>query len=134
MSVEAVRQKVFKRFADFTPIDNSRKSYPNRPEAKQPASGLWASLVEIQFVMNKVASIGREPCTRRTGTIIIDIFERLGEGTKNMAMMVDEMERHFGLWTDGNLWTGPSNHTGHYNEDRAYHRMTVYVPFTYDED
>lgn len=133
MSVEAIRQKVFKRFADFTPIDNSRKSYPNIPEAKQPTSGLWARLVEIQFVMNKVASIGAEPCTRRTGTIIIDIFDRLDEGTKNMAMMVDEMERHFGSWTDGNLWTEPTTHTGRYNENGIYHAVTVYVPFTYDE-
>lgn len=133
MSVEVIRQKVFKRFADFTPIDNSRKSYPNRPEAKMPTSGLWANLVEIQFVMNKVVGIGTEPCTRRTGTIIIDIFERLDEGTKNMAMMVDEMERHFGSWTDGNLWTDPSNHTASYNEKGIYLGVTVYVPFTYDE-
>lgn len=138
MSKEAVRQEVEKRFAEFTfdGMDNKRKSYPNSPNQPIPVSGRWLRLHDITFGLHKVASIGSEPCTRRTGVIVIDAFERLDVGTKKIFELTDALEEWFGLWTalDGEFWTSPAN-TVNFPTDgdrKSNYHSRVYVPFTYD--
>lgn len=137
MSKEAVRQLVEGRFASFTfeTIDKERKSYPNVPKKPTPKSGRWLRLHDIEFVLHKVASIGSEPCTRRTGVIVIDAFERLDVGTKRIFELTDAIEQHFGLWSEPNFWTDPANTVNFPNDgDKPLnYRSRVLVPFTYDE-
>lgn len=123
-----------RQFAKFI-LDGSRKSYPNVPNKPIPTSGRWLRLHDIEFVLHKVASIGSEPCTRRTGVIVIDAFERLDVGTKRIFELTDAIEQHFGLWTAPNFWTDPANTVNFPNDgDKNIHyRSRVYVPFTYDE-
>lgn len=117
-------------------FDPSRKSYPNVPKQPTPNSGRWLRLHDISFVLHKVASIGSEPCTRRTGVIIIDAFERLDAGTKRIFELTDAIERHFGLWTAPNFWTDPANTVNFPNDGdkNLFYQSRVYVPFTYDEN
>lgn len=117
-------------------FDASRKSIPNRPKQPIPTSGRWLRLRDIEFVLHKVASIGSEPCTRRTGVIVIDVFERLDSGTKRITELTDALEEWFGLWTATNFWTDPANTVNKPNDGdkNGYYLSTVYVPFTYDED
>lgn len=137
MSKEAVRQLVTKRFASFTfeGIDKTRKSYPNITDRAVPPNGRWIRLHNIQFILHKVTSIGSEPCTMRTGVIIIDAFERLDSGTKRIFELTDAIEEWFGLWDAGRLWTSPAN-TVNFPEEgnkNAHYRSRVYIPFTYDQ-
>lgn len=138
MSKETVRKLVEGRLAAFTfdGIDKERKSYPNVPKQPTPTSGRWLRLHDIEFVLHKVASIGSEPCTRRTGVIVIDAFERLDIGTKKVFELTDALEEWFGLWTAPNFWTDPANTVNFPNDgDKNLHyRSRVYVPFTFDKD
>lgn len=136
MSKEYVRQLVTSRLAQFPMLLADRKSYPNQPDNKPPLSGQWLRLRDIEFVLHKVASIGSEPCTRRTGVIVIDVFERLDSGTKRITELTDALEEWFGLWTAPNFWTDPANTVNKPNDGdkNSYYLSTVYVPFTYDED
>lgn len=162
MSKEYVRQLVTSRLAQFefgdfvifreyfnntTKLDKntlfkkpvsdfSRKSFPNMKDGAVPPSGNWLRLRDIEFVLHKVASIGSEPCTRRTGVIVIDVFERLDSGTKRITELTDALEEWFGLWTATNFWTDPANTVNKPNDGdkNGYYLSTVYVPFTYDED
>lgn len=124
-----------RQFAKFI-LDGSRKSYPNVPKQPTPNSGRWLRLRDIEFVLHKVASIGSKPCTRRTGVIVIDVFERLDSGTKRITELTDALEEWFGLWTAPNFWTDPANTVNKPNDGdkNGYYQSTVYVPFTYDED
>lgn len=124
-----------RQFTKFI-LDGSRKSYPNLPKQPTPNSGRWLRLHDINFVLHKVASIGSEPCTRRTGVIIIDAFERLDAGTKRIFELTDAVEQHFGLWTAPNFWTDPANTVNFPNDGdkNSYYQSRVYVPFTYDEN
>lgn len=117
-------------------FDPSRKSYPNVPKQPTPTSGRWLRLHDISFVLHKVASIGSEPCTRRTGVIMIDAFERLNAGTKRIFELTDAVEQHFGLWTAPNFWTDPANTVNFPNDGdkNSYYQSRVYIPFTYDEN
>lgn len=134
MSKETVRQLVFSRMVAFTPLNQDRKSYPNQPDNKPPLIGQWARVRDIEFVLHKIVGVGLEPCTRRTGVIVIDVFERLDVGTKRIFELTDAIEQHFGLWTEGNLWTDPANTVNYPNvgDKNGYYQSTVYVPFTYN--
>lgn len=135
MSKETVRKLVFARMGNFTVLASDRKSYPNQPDNKPPVSGQWLRLRDIEFVLHKVASIGSEPCTRRTGVIVIDVFERLDHGTKRITELTDALESWFGLWSTTDFWTDPANTVNKPNDGdkNGYYQSTVYVPFTYDE-
>lgn len=130
-SAEKTDSKQFTKYV----LDSSRKSYPNSPKQPIPTSGRWLRLHDIEFVLHKVASIGQEPCTRRTGVIVIDAFERLDVGTRRIFELTDAIEQHFGLWSEPNFWTDPANTVNFPNDgDKNIHyRSRVYVPFTYDE-
>ena len=136
MSKETVRQLVEGRFASFTfdTIDKERKSYPNVPNKPIPTSGRWLRLHDIEFVLHKVASIGQEPCTRRTGVIVIDAFERLDVGTRRIFELTDALEKWFGLWSTTDFWTDPANTVNFPNDGdkNVHYRSRVYVPFTCD--
>ena len=134
MSKETVRQLVTNRLTQFPLWTSERKSYPNQPDMPVPVSGQWLRLRDIEFVLHKVASIGSEPCTRRTGVIVIDVFERLNSGTRSITELTDALETHFGLWTAPNFWTDPANTVNKPNDGdkNDYYQSTVYVPFTFD--
>lgn len=117
-------------------VDWSRKSYPNHQDKPTPTSGRWLRLHDIGFGLHNVASIGSEPCTRRTGVIVIDAFERLDVGTRRIYELTDAVEQWFGLWTspEGNFWTDPANTVNFPNDGNgksSYHSR-IYIPFTYD--
>lgn len=130
-SAEKTDSKQFTKYV----LDSSRKSYPNVPSKPIPASGRWLRLYDIEFVLHKVASIGQEPCTRRTGVIVIDAFERLDVGTRRIFELTDAIEQWFGLWSTTDFWTDPANTVNKPNDGdkNSYYQSTVYVPFTYDE-
>lgn len=137
MSKEAVRKIVEGRIASFAfdGIEPTDKSYPNIPNQPIPASGRWLRLHDIKFVLHKIASIGSQPCTRRTGVIAIDVFERLDVGTKKIFELTDALEDWFFPFEALNFWTAPANTVNFPNDgdSNAHYRSRVYVPFTYDE-
>lgn len=137
MSKEAVRKLVEGRFASFTfeGIESTDKSYSNLPKQPIPTSGRWLKLHNIEFVIHRVASLGSDPCTRRTGVIVIDAFERLDMGTKRIFELTDALEEWFFPFEALNFWTAPANTVNFPNDgdSNAHYRSRVYVPFTFDE-
>lgn len=138
MSKEAVRKLVEGRLASFAfdGIDGSLQSYPNVKNKPISVSGRWLRLHDIEFVLHKIASIGSQPCTRRTGVIVIDVFERLDMGTKKIFELTDALEDWFFPFEALNFWTAPANTVNFPNDgdDKAHYRSRVLVPFTYDEN
>lgn len=137
MSKEAVRKLVEGRLASFTfeNIKGEEQSYPNIPNQPIPAVGRWLRLHDIEFVMHKEVGMGSEPYTRRTGVIVIDVFERLDMGTKKINELTDALETYFYRLDIPDFWTKPGNTVNFPNEgDKPLnYRSRVYVPFTYDE-
>ena len=132
MSKEKIRQLVSKRFDDFTGLDNGRKAYPNLKDPAVPTTGQWAKL-KIDFVGRKATSIGQEPCTRRSGVIVIDVFEHLDVGTANLSKLTDALEDWFDDYQVENLWCGIAS-TEDALPTNACYASIVYIPFEYDEN
>ena len=144
MSLETIRQLASKRFADFQGLPNSAKFYPNLKEPTPPASGVWAKF-RIEPVLRYVASIGSQPCSRRNGSIVIELFDRLDVGTANISKVADALEQWFSYYQVENLWCGAAKtyfdgKTEFRNESSTniattvYYTVRVYIPFEYDEN
>ena len=144
MSLENIRQISSKRFADFTGLPNTAKFYPNLKEPVIPASGVWARF-RIMPVMRYTAGISNKPCTRQNGSIVIELYTRLDEGTAKITKIADDLQAWFDYFQQENLWCGACET---YYDGRAetndamgqqvltgtvVYAVRVYVPFEYDE-
>lgn len=146
MSLETIRQLASKRFADFQGLPDSAKFYPNLKEPVPPANGgVWAKF-RIEPILRYEASIGVEPCMRRSGYIIIELFDRLDNGTANISKVADALEQWFGNKVFGNLWTNAAKtyfdgqtevegeRVGMDKQKTIVYAVRVYIPFEYDEN
>lgn len=144
MSLETIRQLASKRFADFQGLPDSAKFYPNLKEVTAPKTGVW-SRFRIEPVLRYVSSIGSEPCSRRNGSIVIELFDRLDVGTANISKVADALEQWFSYYQVENLWCdaaktyfdGKTEFKNEVNGTIAttvYYAVRVYIPFEYDEN
>ena len=145
MSLETIRQLTSKRFADFKGLPDSAKFYPNLQEPKPPKQGIWAKF-RIEPVLRYVSSIGSAPCSRRNGSIVIELFDRLDVGTANIAKVADELEQWFSYYQVENLWLGAAKtyfdgqtelqgeRSGMDKQKTIVYAVRVYIPFEYDEN
>ena len=145
MSLETIRQLASKRFADFKGLPDSVKFYPNLKEPTPPASGVW-SRFRIEPVLRYVSSIGSQPCSRRNGSIVIELFDRLDVGTANIAKVADELEQWFSYYQVGRLYCDAAKtyfdgqtelqgeRSGMDKQKTIVYAVRVYIPFEYDEN
>ena len=145
MSLETIRQLASKRFANFQGLPDSAKFYPNSNEPKPPKQGIWAKF-RIEPVLRYVSSIGSAPCSRRNGSIVIELFDRLDVGTANIAKVADELEQWFSYYQVENLWLDAAKtyfdgqtelqgeRSGMDKQKTIVYAVRVYIPFEYDEN
>lgn len=131
MSKEYIRKEIEKRFHAWNGLSVARKSYQNDSEPTNRDTGIWAHL-EIVHVMRKITSIGENPCTTRTGTVMIYVYGHLGEGTAEISRKTDELEKWFSFHEADNLWLDAAI-TIDAGAKNGYYQSVVYVPFTYSD-
>lgn len=132
MSKEKIRKALEGRFESFPDLAFDRKGYENRKDVSIPNSGLWAQMY-ITHGLRKITSIGDEPCTKRSGVLTIEVFDRKGNGTAKINQMTDSLEDHFSFFTAENLWLDAAR-TINDRTSGSYYLSTVYVPYIYDEN
>lgn len=94
MTLEQTRQAIIARMQGFTGIDQARIQYPNAPNFKVPENGLWCRLA-IVGGSSFISGIADKPCTRRTGNIMIQCFDRVNTGEKAITELSDALLAHF---------------------------------------
>ncbi|MGN5723689.1 hypothetical protein ACNQO9_00390 [Acinetobacter calcoaceticus] len=94
MTLEQTRQAIIDRMQSFTGIAQERIQYPNAPGFKVPKDGLWCRLT-IAGGPSFTSGIADKPCTRRTGNIMIQCFDRLHTGEKAITELSDALLAHF---------------------------------------
>jgi len=90
----------------------------------------WAALT-IQHGGSATAGIGADPCPRRTGRIVIQVFTKDGTGSNKAHVLAASIAAHFEYWQSGGLSTqaaslsrvGPAN---------GWYQVNVAVPFRAD--
>lgn len=94
MTLEQARQAIVDRMMSFTGISQDRIQYPNAPGFLVPAKGLWCRLT-IAGGPSFISGIADNPCTRRTGNILIQCFARPNTGDKEITDLSDKLLAHF---------------------------------------
>jgi len=94
MTLEQTRQAIISRMQSFTGIAQDRIQYPNAPGFKVPKDGVWCRLT-IAGGPSFTSGIVDKPCTRRTGNIMIQCFDRLHTGEKAIIELSDALLAHF---------------------------------------
>ncbi|MDV7579263.1 hypothetical protein R4795_03375 [Acinetobacter baumannii] len=94
MTLEETRQAIIDRMQSFTGIAQDRIQYPNLPGFKVPKEGIWCRLT-IAGGPSFTSGIADKPCTRRTGNIMIQCFDRLHTGEKALTILGDALLAHF---------------------------------------
>lgn len=94
MTLEQARQAIIARMQGFTGIVQERIQYPNAPDFNVPKTGLWCRLT-IAGGSSFISGIADQPCTRRTGNIIIQCFDRPHSGEKALTELSDSLLAHF---------------------------------------
>ena len=102
MTLEQARQAIIARMQSFTGIDQARIQYPNAPEFKVPKDGLWCRL-SIMGGTSIISGVADQPCTRRTGNIMIQCFARPRTGEKAITELSDALLAHFEYFTEDHL-------------------------------
>ncbi|MDC4477237.1 hypothetical protein NQ655_17630 [Acinetobacter baumannii] len=102
MTLEQTRQVIIDRMQSFTGIAQERIQYPNAPGFTVPKEGLWCRLT-IAGGPSFTSGIADKPCTRRTGNILIQCFDRLHTGEKALTNLSDALLAHFEYCTIDHL-------------------------------
>ncbi|MBJ8436780.1 hypothetical protein I6M64_05505 [Acinetobacter lactucae] len=102
MTLEQTRQAIIDRMQSFTGIAQDRIQYPNAPGFKVPKEGLWCRLT-IAGGPSYMSGIADNPCTRRTGNIMIQCFDRLHTGEKGLTELSDSLLQHFEYYSTDHL-------------------------------
>ncbi len=67
-----------------------------------PASGIWIRPNIIPGI-NFISGIAGAPCTREIGTLTIQVFDRVNQGTANIKEFCDELGKHLSYYQIYNL-------------------------------
>ncbi|EPJ6751368.1 hypothetical protein PNV10_00016540 [Acinetobacter baumannii] len=94
MTLEQTRQAIIEHMQAFTGIAQERIQYPNAPSFTVPKEGIWCRLT-IAGGPSFISGIADKPCTRRTGNIMIQCFDRLHTGEKTLTVLSDALLAHF---------------------------------------
>lgn len=102
MTLEQTRQAIIDRMQSFTGIAQDRIQYPNAPGFKVPQEGPWCRL-KIAGGASFTSGVADKPCTRRTGNIMIQCFDRLHTGVKALTVLSDALLAHFEYYSIDDL-------------------------------
>ncbi|MDP7863051.1 phage tail terminator-like protein [Acinetobacter baumannii] len=102
MTLEQTRQAIIDRMKAFTGITQDRIQYPNLPGFNVPKDDVWCRLT-IAGGPSFTSGIADKPCTRRTGNIMIQCFDRLHTGEKALTILSDALLGHFEYYSIDDL-------------------------------
>lgn len=127
MTLEQTRQAIIDRMQSFTGIAQNRIQYPNSSGFEVPKEGLWCRLT-IAGGPSFISGIADNPCTRRSGNIMIQCFVRPNTGDREITELSDALLAHFEYFSVEHLecLQGQSVYTG---KDADFVQYNVSVQF-----
>jgi hypothetical protein len=128
MTLEQTRLAIIDRMENFTGIAQDRIQFPNAPGFTVPKEGLWCRL-KIAGGSSFTSGVADKPCTRRTGNIMIQCFDRLHTGEKALTVLSDALLAHFEYFSFENLecLKGESIDAG---KDADFVKYNVFIGYT----
>ena len=106
MTFEQIRLAIESKMALWTEAPVAFDGAPTGPAVKtaQQSGTPWARLT-IQSGDSFTAGVGSNPCVRRTGSIMVQIFTARDIGSRPALLLADSIAAHLEYWQSGQLET-----------------------------
>lgn len=123
-----IERLVMSHFVKWEHFNQAHTARANR-NFTPPKSGIWYR-ISILGGINHIASLSDTPCVREVGTLIVQIFDNDGGGTKNIKQMADSLAKHLGcIMLDDLELLAPS--IVNVGASGGFYQMNVQVPYRY---
>tara|TARA_R100000789_G_scaffold98592_1_gene102825 strand:- start:423 stop:821 length:399 start_codon:yes stop_codon:yes gene_type:complete len=93
----------------------------------QEARNPWVRLT-IQHGDSFTAGIGANPCVRRTGLIMVQIFTARDVGSRSAMLLADSLAQHLEYYRSGELETLAAS-VNRVGPSEGYYQVNLTVPF-----
>lgn len=87
-----IEQLILSRITTWELFDKNRMARDNR-NFTPPKDGVWGHVTVLGGI-NKIQSIGSEPCILEVGTLIVQLFCQENTGTAELKRHADSLARH----------------------------------------
>lgn len=126
MTLTAANEAIRARIAAFSGISAAQLQWPNRPFTV-PTTGTWG---RVTFTGGDgfIAGLADTPLTRKTGNVIIQLFERKDKGIAGLTALADSLAAHLEYYSFDamELISGGTIVAG---QDGDFYQINVVVPY-----
>ncbi|MEC7119305.1 MAG: phage tail terminator-like protein [Pseudomonadota bacterium] len=130
MSTDTIRALVAARIAAWSGLPADRIDWPNRTAFTPPDAGIWAR-VTIQYGDSFMAGMGDTPHTRDLGLVVVQMFDRQGNGIAALGQKVDSLRGHLAYYTVDQLELLAASRFDVGDDGLGFYQINVIVPFRY---
>jgi len=132
VTFEQIRIAIESRMAQWDSVPVAYDGVPNSPALTQAmaAKSSWVRLT-IQHGASFTAGIGSDPCVRRSGLVMLQIFTPINSGSRPAAMLADSLAQHWEYWQQGNIETQAAS-VQRVGQDDDYYQYNVSLSFRAD--
>ncbi len=129
MTFDEIRIAIESRMVAWDGVPVAYDGAPNGPSVDAAIANQepWVRLT-IQHGDSFVAGLGSEPCVRRPGLIMCQVFTKDNQGSRQAYQIADSLAAHLQFWRTGHLETLASSvqRTG---PSDGWYQLNVSTPF-----
>lgn len=129
MSTDTIRALVAARVQAWSGLSADRIAWPNRP-FDTPTTGIWARIT-IQYGDSFMAGMGNNPHTRTIGQVVVQMFDRHGNGLSVLGQKADSLGGHLSYYTVGQLELLAASRFDVGDEGNGFYQANLIVPFRF---
>ena len=129
MNSAKIENLILSRIKDWQNFDDKRIVRTNR-KFETPKTGVW-SRVTIKGGINSIASMSDKPCIKEVGTVIIQLFESIGNGTHAIKIQADSLAHHLGCYTIDKLELLAPSIIDVGDDGNGFYQINVSIPYRY---
>ena len=129
MNSAKIENLILSRIKEWQHFDDKRIVRANR-KCVVPETGVW-SRVTIKGGINSIASLSDKPCIKEVGTVIVQLFERIGSGTGEIKKQADSLANHLGCYTVDKLELLAPSIIDVGDDGNGFYQINVSIPYRY---
>ena len=129
MNSAKIENLVLSRMQAWQHFDDKRIARSNR-KCGVPSDGVW-SRVTIKGGINHIHSMSDKPCILQVGTVIVQLFDRIGSGTQAIKTRADSLANHLGCYTVDKLELLAPSIIDIGDDGNGFYQINVSIPYRY---
>lgn len=129
MNSVTIENLILSRMQAWQYFDVKRIARMNR-KFEVPSTGIW-SRVTIKGGINSIACMSDRPHIKEVGTVIIQLFERIGNGTGEIKKQADSLANHLGCYTVDKLELLAPSIIDVGDDGNGFYQINVSIPYRY---